>query len=833
MIIVIKPAMRRKQQEFQRFCHHNFTRMALLFAILFNLINIAGGEQKLSSQNVSNYKITTYRDSLHSRPTVGLVLSGGGAKGFSHLGVIKALEENNIPIDYICGTSMGAIVGALYAIGYSVEEMEHFFKSDKFSKWSQGNPENLFAKHYYRDDYSPELFSIKTARQPRNALDSSKHWKFAFGNSLITSYPMDIAVLEVFTGANKAAKFNFDSLMIPFFCISSDINHRKELVMKNGDLGTAVRASMSFPMAFSPVPLDSLLLYDGGLYNNFPWKQMINLHHPDIVIGSKCVMGTETIEENNITAIIYGITSAITDYHIPESVGIMIDAPVYKFPVFDFGNIDTIAAIGYHSAKQMMPQIKERVAGRKFSFEQFKERRDAFKAKISHVRFSQHIEIDGDLDEDSYRFIKRTIRDNSRSNFDMKQLQSTFYQANEIGITRRLYPTYLTSDNSARKNLAADSLIFLKFKAYRNAPISISLGGNFSSSSLNQLYSAISYHHTGLNPWRANFSANLGKFYRGGALKARQDIGVRPLAYTYINLVGHIFDYFNGNQSLIRINKLPKNVQFKEFYLKAGIASPIVRTNNVIVDFSATVGNMYMHSYTEEFISSEQTPDKGSLFNASPTLSLKVNTLNYSMFPTQGSYSFASLRYNYLREKFTPGSTNTSAPSFNNIDHHVLRFKIKSEHFFNVSKYFSVGYNFDLVISGKTKMSNYYSELLANSAFEPVRHSTTLLMENYRANKYLGFGFSPIIKFRPSLYIHSTFSWYQAYKDIYRADNGWQYTYSQKFPKGAFIGEVAFVWQSPIGPLSLSTTYYSKGRHKWYPQINFGFLIFNKKSLEE
>ena len=789
-----------------------------------------------SQSSASSSLSVTSADTTHAtphRPTVGLVLSGGGARGFSHLGVLKALEENNIPIDYISGTSMGAIVGALYAIGYSVDDMYKMFKSEKFNNWSLGVPENLFAKYYYSGDYEPTLFSVKAHRDKKHPKDTVKTWLIDFGNALITSYPMDLAVMELFTQANKAAGYNFDSLMVPFFCISSDINSRSQLLMRNGDLGTAVRSSMSFPLAFSPVPLDSMILYDGGLYNNFPWKEMIEIHHPDVIIGSKCVKGTEKINENDVMGLVNGISSAITDYNIPEDVGILIDAPCYDFSLFEWKNIDTISAIGYSSTMAQIEKIKERIGDRRMSEEEFRQRREGFKAKFKKLRFSPEMKIDGDLADDTKGFIKKMIAGNKEQNYGMEQLMNMFYRANEIGVVRRLYPSYITDDSGLHPHIAEDSLLFLKFNARKGSPLTIGIGGNISSSSLNQGYVTLGYLHPGLNPWRINLNGNIGKLYRGASLKYRQDVGIQPLAYIYLNAVGHIFDYFNGNQSLVRENKLPKNVNFREFYLRGGIASPFVTTYNAVAEFSLTAGRIQQRSYAKELIDNHQTADRGLVFVASPSFAVKVQTLNYIMYPTQGSYGYTSVRYAYMNENFNPGSTNPDVPRFSNVDHHVWRFRLKLEQYFSLSKRFSLGGNIDISLSKNEDMTNYYSKLMVTPVYEPVRHASTLLMENYRANTFFDAGISPILKVTPSLYIHTTFCWFQPYKSINRAENGWEYYYSDKFHRGGSIANAALVWQSPIGTLSLSTTYYSKGKQSWYTQLNFGILIFNKKSMED
>jgi Predicted esterase of the alpha-beta hydrolase superfamily len=150
-------------------------------------------------------------DSLYSsNKKIGLVLSGGGAKGLSHIGVLKALEENNIPIDYVCGTSMGAIVGALYSIGYSPDEMLTLFKSKEFERWYNGQPEKMYASYFYRGDPSPKLFSFFFARKKGKL-------KVDLPTSYVSPYPMDLAVMQIFAPPSDACDYDFNKLMFPFF----------------------------------------------------------------------------------------------------------------------------------------------------------------------------------------------------------------------------------------------------------------------------------------------------------------------------------------------------------------------------------------------------------------------------------------------------------------------------------------------------------------------------------------------------------------------------------------------------------------------------------------
>ena len=174
--------------------------------------------------------------------TVGLVLSGGGAKGAAHLGVIKALEENEIPIDYIAGTSIGAIVGSLYAIGYTPDEMLRLFLSDEFGYWQSGRVEDEYVYYFKQPDPSPDFMRFAV-----NLSDSLQIIPNLLPQSLINPIQMNQAFMALYAPSTAKSGWDFDHLFVPFRCVSSDIYHKKAVVWRNGDLSQAVRASMTFP----------------------------------------------------------------------------------------------------------------------------------------------------------------------------------------------------------------------------------------------------------------------------------------------------------------------------------------------------------------------------------------------------------------------------------------------------------------------------------------------------------------------------------------------------------------------------------------------------------
>ena len=213
---------------------------------------------------------------------VGLVLSGGGAKGITHIGIIRALEENNIPIDYIAGTSMGAIVGSLYAMGYSPDDMEKLLKSDDFKRWYTGGIEEKYIYYFKKNPPTPEFINIRVSL--KNPLHKVKTQFLP--SSVVDPMQMNLAFLELFGEATAGCSGDFNKLFVPFRCVASDVYNKCPIIFDKGDLGDAVRASMSFPAMFKPIEIDSVLAYDGGIYNNFPVNVMVDSFHPDIIIGS-------------------------------------------------------------------------------------------------------------------------------------------------------------------------------------------------------------------------------------------------------------------------------------------------------------------------------------------------------------------------------------------------------------------------------------------------------------------------------------------------------------------------------------------------------------------
>ncbi len=205
------------------------------------------------------------------RPKVGLVLSGGGAKGMAHIGVIKAMEEAGLYPDYITGTSMGSIIGALYAIGYSADEIKEIALD---IKW-----ENILTNDIPLDKVAFEEKSF----YGRYFIELPiKNKKIGLPQGLIEGQELTMFLNNVTRPAHGITDFH--KLAIPFECVAADIETGKAVVLKSGSLPLAMRASMSIPTFFTPTTIDSTLYVDGGLLRNFPVQEALDMG-ADIIIG--------------------------------------------------------------------------------------------------------------------------------------------------------------------------------------------------------------------------------------------------------------------------------------------------------------------------------------------------------------------------------------------------------------------------------------------------------------------------------------------------------------------------------------------------------------------
>jgi NTE family protein len=206
-----------------------------------------------------------------NRPKVGLVLSGGGAKGFAHIGVLKVLEEAGVKIDYIGGTSMGSVIGGLYAVGYNASQIDSIFQSTNFNELI-----NDFIPRSSKNFYEKRNDELYALILPFN--------KFKVG--IPEALSKGIYNFNLISSLTRSVRHqrDFKKLPVPFLCIGTDIETGKQVILNRGNLAQAIIASSAFPSLFSPIEIEGKLIVDGGVTNNYPIDEVKKLG-ADIIIG--------------------------------------------------------------------------------------------------------------------------------------------------------------------------------------------------------------------------------------------------------------------------------------------------------------------------------------------------------------------------------------------------------------------------------------------------------------------------------------------------------------------------------------------------------------------
>jgi len=291
----------------------------------------------------------SFTQAQSERPKIGLTLSGGGAKGMAHIGILQAIDSAGLKIDYLTGTSMGSIIGAMYAAGYSgdaIEELAHTLD------WGL-----LFST-------SPKLSAIsieEKSEYDKYALEIPfEKGKFKIGQGIIEGQELWLKFSEVFEPVYNIT--DFSKLSIPFVCIGTDLETGKAVKMDQGNIVTAIRASMAIPSVFTPVKYDDKLLVDGGVVNNFPVldaKQM----GADYVIGVSLSEGLSKAEELESALDILlqiGFFKDAADFQKHKSACDLYILPDLKgYSTGSFTDSDSIIEIGKETGRKYYPYFKK------------------------------------------------------------------------------------------------------------------------------------------------------------------------------------------------------------------------------------------------------------------------------------------------------------------------------------------------------------------------------------------------------------------------------------------------------------------------------------------
>ena len=739
-----------------------------------------------------------------SAQKVGVVLSGGGARGAAHIGVIKALEENNVPIDYITGTSMGAIVGSLYAMGYSPDEMLELVLSEEFGYWQTGTVKNELLHYFRKPDVTPQFMTFSLNLKDSLAFNS------LLPGSIINPIQMNQAFIELYAPATAKALWNFDNLFVPFRCMGADVYGKKSITFRNGDLGDAVRVSMTFPFVFKPIWKDGVPLFDGGIYDNFPLTIMKEDFNPDFIIGSATRGGGLRPSENPINQMEAMIMQK-TDYEVPEEDGMLIQMRFPDVTLLDFHKAKEVMQVGYERTMAVIESIKAR-AGREVPLDDVMARRKVYKESLPTLKF-KNIYMSGVTDEQKQYITSHLTRDMD-GDFTMEEFRRAYFRMLTYSKIKEIIPSTLYN----WKTETFDLYLSIEIKD----ELKVSIGGNISSHQANQLFLGLDYQNLGL--MSADYSAKfqMGNSFSGVSLDGRLFPSARIPGYIGLKLAYSNMNY-SHSQSLFYEDLVPAFIKKRERFMRIRYGFPLLTHSKleVFTGFGALLDYYYQ---TPNFTGQKFDASRYNLFNTG--FRFERNSLNFRQYPTGGRRQYLTAQYVAGDEDYRVGN------SYRFLDvrkHDWVFIKGSWMYYLPINRIMNLGFMGEGVFSNQKLSSNYTASLLRASSFTPTPHSMISFNEAFKANSYLASGVIPLVKFNDRLHFRFEGYGFIPLKEIKKEviDDKVNARHGKFLSSLEYMGEAALVFQLPFISVSMYVNGYSFPKNNFNVGLNIGYLLFD------
>ncbi|GAA4500590.1 patatin-like phospholipase family protein [Hymenobacter ginsengisoli] len=749
---------------------------------------------------------------------MGVVLSGGGAKGLAHVGVLKQLEANDIPIDYIVGNSMGAVVGAMYAAGYSPRDIEQIVLSPEFQNWATGKvlPDKTF--NFLTAEPSPSSLRLGLS------IDST--FKASISPTLVNDLNLNFALARLLAPSAAAAKYNFDNLFVPYRCLATEVFTRKEVVQKSGLLSDAVRNSMTYPLAFRPIRnLDGRYLFDGAVLDNFPTDVMRQDFKPDIIIGVN--VGDVALkkypfknDDALLTSTLVFLGSSVADTNSVGKNGIYIQPALGSLGAADFDKVRALIAKGDTATQLKMAEIKQRIS-RRVDTVALQQRRLAFQQSVPAPRFVK-VEVQG-LRPDQNEYARRFFRKNG-STYSIDDLEEGYYRLASDDYFRNIYPRI-------RYDEALKGYVF-SVDAQRNNNIATEIGFTLSSRPIESLYLGVEFRYLRQLLYSASANVSVGRFYNGAQGTFRLNAPGRLPFYIAPLVTYNLWDY-QQTSVLLKDDALSTQVRQNDTKIGAQIGvSPRYRSR-LVLDVGAFY-NVDNYSNIVDKISPSAVLDRTSFKGGTAALRFARNSLNRKQYATAGRRAVVTVRAVTGTEVFDPGSTSLFQDQGERSRHHQwLQFRGTYERYRALKKEKSAwGYFGELSLSGQGTFFNYRSSLTTAPIFAPLPDSRTRFLERYRSPNFaaVGLRYSQAVlgklEWRSEVFTHVNFAELVDNEQVAERRSGVSRPY--------LTASTGLIFTTPVGPLALHALYYdtSTPSNRFGVYAHLGYILFRSRSLE-
>lgn len=735
-----------------------------------------------------------------------MVLSGGGATALAHVGFIKALEQNNIPIDYIGGTSMGAIVASLYASGYSADEIEKYILSERFLKMATGVIGEEYRFFFKNDVKDAAMANIKLAK---GGLIQS-----VLPGSLIDPILLDWELMEGLYQADAASGGQFDSLFIPFRCIAADVEKKQQVIFRNGPLNVAVRASSTYPFYLPPLKIDGSLLFDGGLYNNFPADVMYQEFAPDVIIGCNVSgINVAPTEEDVFTQLRSMILFRAEMAKIcPEMI--VVEPTLSQVGTFDFQLVDEAVLGGYRATLDSMPAILELVPTLRDPEELMRKRR-AFRGRLIEAPVSE-VEVLG-VERGQKVYLNKLLGRREKEMF-LPQLKSKYVRLFDDDKIKSVFPTTSFNPATGKYKLSLD--------IRRENKVFLNFGGSFSSRSINTGFVGLRYNFLGLTALTLHANSYFGRFYGSVMTGVRWDIPGRfPIAVhggIYLNR----WDYYKSLSTFFEDVK-PSYVLLNERYAELSLATPAGNKGILRADL------IYTHQFdeyyqTQNFLSVD-TADRTEFNAYIARVAWERNTLNRKQFASKGTLLKVSTKYVNGLETTWGGNTSANRDTVR-ARHDWLNAKLTYTNYFSHLGRLHLGFQVEGLLSTQSFFNNFIASSIMAPAYNPLPESSTYFMPEFRAYNYVAGGAMAVFGLNKNIDLRGEAHVFNAIGRIVQGENN-SAILDKQF-KQRYQFSAAMVYHSPLGPVSLNANYFDKKDQPYSFIFCFGYIIYNRSARD-
>ena len=587
--------------------------------------------------------------------------------------------------------------------------------------------------------------------------------------------------------------------------------------MRRGDLGDAVRASMSFPFVFKPIEIDSVLAYDGGIYNNFPTDIMREDFKPEVIIGSVVAANPGKPKENDLMSQLENMIMQKTDYTLPDSLGIIMTFKYDDVSLLDFDRLQELHDIGYNRTISLMDSIKGRIH-RRVSAENVRLRRLVYRSNLPQFRF-RDIYIEG-ANPQQQAYIKKEFHDEDHEVFTYEDLKRGYFRLLSDNMISEIIPhAVYDSEND---------LYSLHLKVKMEDNFSVRMGGSVSTTSSNQIYLGLGYQDLNYYSKEITLDGQIGKVYNNAQLMAKIDLPTRiPTSYRLIASLS-TFDYYKKDK-LFSKNDKPSFNSKDERFVKLMVALPFLA--NKRAEISIGYGKLQDNYFQSSVINFDKDRSDRSTYNLlGGAIGFYGSTLNARQYATKGYFEKLVAQVFSGKEKFVPGNpTETSVTTKERQSWLQISYMKYAYH--TMSPKFTLGWMAEMLYSSKNFSENYTATMLQAADFSPTPHSKLMYNEAFRANQFLAAGIKPIFVFNDMFQFRSEFYGFVPIFPIKKNALNKAY-YGKAFSRFEYIGEISVICQLPFGAISAYVNHYSSPKKEWNVGLTLGWQLFNYRFIE-